>query len=273
MESLALAFISAPWLLANSFAFRWRTLTYRGIGFDSKNTVSSLLWPLFSLGLALAVAALPIVWLQKFITSPAWAPLVVFITIVPFIYFWPRATAQLTHYRFSQASWGMTGFQLQATAKEIYSHMWRKSFSGWALLLGLVYGVLIAVGAYFGNRDVQAVLSGVGHLLIVVFGVTFARSRRLNFVLHRLDIGGLSFSSTMNPSKMSALTAGYALLAVCTLGLSIPWSTVHFCRWRAARITPRLLGPWSQFTPAPSRRAASGVLDELGNSFDIEIGI
>lgn len=270
---ILVAFAAAPWLLANSFAFRWRTLRFRDLGFDSDNTTRGLRWPLFLVGVSLALAALPMSLWQTAFKNSWWVALVGAFLIFPFVFFWPRATAALTHYRFAQANWGTQRFVLQATAKEIYSHMWRKAFSGWLIALSVVYGILIYIGIRSGNRDAQAVLSTLGYLLIGVFGITFARSRRLNFVLHRLNIGGLSFTSTMNPTHMSALTAGYAILAVCTMGLSIPWSTVHFCRWRAARVTPYLDGDWSQFEPAASPRMAPGVLDELGNAFDIEIGI
>lgn len=270
---IVVAFLAAPWLLANSFAFRWRTLKYRGLSFDSDSVTSPLRWPLVALGIALAFASMPMGFLQKYISNQIFLPTLALIFIMPFLVFLPRATAALTHYRFSQASWGTSRFKLEADAKEIYTHMWEKAFSGWMVVFGITIAILAGIGAYWGDRDAQAVLSSIGYLLVSVFGITFARSRRLNFVLHRLSIGGLNFASTIDPSRMSMLTSGYALLAVLTLGLSIPWTTVHFCRWRAAHVTPYLSGEWSQFAEAASSKAASGTLDELGNSFDIEIGI
>ena len=267
------SFLAAPFILANSLAFRWRTLSHRAIAFNSENNSQPLVRVMIILGVFLSLATLPNSLWQKYLPHNGFMPLAVLFLTLPALYFWPRATSTLTHYRFSQASWGAQRFDLQTSAKQIFAQMWRRAFSGWLILMGTL-GVVIAVLSLLSeNRDVQAALSSVNYLLVTVFAVTFARSRRLNFVLHRLHIGGLSFSSKMHPAQMSALTTGYALLAVCTLGLSVPWSTVHFCRWRAARVTPYLDGQWSQFLPAMMDQPASGVLDELGNSFDIEIGI
>jgi uncharacterized membrane protein YjgN (DUF898 family) len=267
------SFLAAPWLLANSLAFRWRTLSHRAIAFGSENNSQPLRRSMVILGVFLSMATLPNSLWQKYLPHLGFTPLAIFLLTVPALYFWPRVTSALTHYRFSQASWGAQRFDLQTTAKKIFAQMWRRAFSGWLVVMGTLGGVIAVFSLWSENRDLQAVLNSINYLLITIFAVTFARSRRLNFVLHRLHIGGLSFSSKMHPAQMSALTAGYALLAVCTLGLSVPWSTVHFCRWRAARVTPYLDGEWSQFLPAVGHQRASGVLDELGNSFDIEIGI
>jgi uncharacterized membrane protein YjgN (DUF898 family) len=271
-------FAAAPWILSRSFAFRWRTLSYRGIAFNAKHHAAPLQSALWLVGLFSALAILPLSLLQKTLGLNIQSALFVTLfslLLFPAIYLWPRATAALTHYRFAQASWGAQAFDLAASAKEIFTQTWKAAWSGWSLLLGLVYVVLFVIAIASKNRDIQAVMMGLGYVLLTTFGITFARSRRLNFVLNRLTIGGLRILSLMHPSRGSFLTMGYALLAIVTLGLSIPWSTVHYNRWRAQHVSLYLEGDWSQFieAQAPQGQPAFAVMDALGNALDIEIGI
>ena len=155
---LLAAFAAAPWLLANSFAFRWRTIRYKNIQFDSDVKPSALRIPFYLLGLVSALATLPLT--AFFSTKSPFLSLlwVVFVVLLPAVIFWPRATAALTHYRFSQASWGNQQFNLRATPKIIYSHMWRNAFSRWTVIFGFAYGGLVVLAQLWGNRDAQAVV-------------------------------------------------------------------------------------------------------------------
>jgi uncharacterized membrane protein YjgN (DUF898 family) len=270
---VAFSYAALPWLMAHSFALRWRTLSYRGMPFGAATPSAPLRRPLWLLGGAMALLALPFEsWLGG--AGPMLGGVLWIAALGFLVWSWPNATAALTHHRFSQAGWGATPFELDAGPDQILEHMWRFWIDKGALLfLVLIYVGLLAVALGIENRDWQALLHAVGYLVLTVFTVTFARGRRLNFVLHRLTLGGLAFSTTMPPARAAWLTAGYALLALCTLGLSIPWSTVHYARWRAARVQLHLQGEWSQFGPGAAPLRASGVMDELANSFDIEIGI
>lgn len=270
---VAFSFAALPWLMAHSFALRWRTLWYRGMHFGAATPSAPLRRPLWQLGASVALLALPLdTWLRG--AGPMLGGVLWIAALGFLVWSWPNATAALTHYRFSQARWGATPFELATGPDQILEHMW--SFwvdKGALLFLVLMYVGLLAVALGIQSRDWQALLHAVGYLALTVFTVTFARGRRLNFVLHRLKLGGLAFSSAMPPARAGWLTAGYAVLALCTLGLSIPWSTVHYARWRAARVKLHLQGDWSQFGPGPAPLRANGVMDELANSFDIEIGI
>ena len=270
---VACSFLALPWLMAHSFALRWRTLTYRGMPFAAATPHAPLRRPLWQLGASIALLALPFeAWLGGMgimLGGVLWIA-----ALGLLVWSWPYATAALTHYRFSQARWGATSFELGAGPNQILEHMWKFWFEkGVLLCLVLIYGGFLAVAWGIDNRDWQALIYAVGYLALTVFTVTFARGRRLNFVLHRLKLGGLAFSSTIPPTRAAWLTAGYAMLALCTLGLSIPWSTVHYAHWRATRVKLHQQGDWTQFGPGPASLPSNGVMDELANSFDIEIGI
>lgn len=269
-------FLVAPWLLANSFAFRWRTPTYRDIRFDSNNQSSPLRRPLITLGLWLAVNQIPLysvtlIDLIKYSLPKAliWMLASIFISV----YVWSGATSALTHYRFSQARWGDTSFTLSISPQELLRHTAKILFSCPLIIFFISLILIFGAVSQIGNRDAIAAASVVYYLVLVVYAATFARGRRINFVLHRMSVGGMTFSSTISPTKAGLLTAGYALLATLTLGLSIPWSTVHFNRWRSKHIQIYLDGDWTQFSSQTNLQKPSSALDELGNSLDMEVGI
>jgi uncharacterized membrane protein YjgN (DUF898 family) len=269
-------FLAAPWLLANSFAFRWRTLSFRGMRFDSKSSASPLIVPVVGLGVFLALNQLPFSYqfLPNLLRQHLLLGLVVMLLFIfVSICAWSGAVSALTHFRFSQARWGDTNFKLDASPKQFIRHTIRILFSLPVILflISLIY--IIGMVFVAGNRDAVAGAFVMYYLVLIVYSTTFARARRLNFALHRLAIGGLTFKSSIQPIKAGLLTAGYSLLALCTLGLSIPWSTVHLNRWRQQRIQIFLESDWTQFSSLHALNTASGVLDELGNSFDIEVGL
>jgi uncharacterized membrane protein YjgN (DUF898 family) len=277
-----ITFGAAPWILSRSFAFRWRTMAYRGIAFGAQPKASPLISALWMLGVFIALTMLPIrLWLGSLKTDPSKESLaLVFLPLlslifIPALYLWPKAMAALTHARFAQASWGGRHWHLAATAKEVFSHTRKALWSRWLFLWTFVFMALIGLVIYFGSRDLQAVVMGVGYALLTTFGITFSRARRLNFVFNRLSVGGLRIVSNIHPNQASMRTAGHALLAILTLGLSIPWSIVDYNRWRAQFIALYLDGEWAQFVSAQSasEQVGSAIMDALGGAVDIEIGI
>ncbi len=269
-------FMVAPWLLANSFAFRWRTLSHRGMRFDADNRFSPLVIPLITLGLWLALNQIPaysVTLIQTLKQSLLTGVLWMFAAIFASIYVWSGATSALTHYRFSQARWGDTGFTLGISPKQLLRHTAKILFSLPMIIFFICLLMVFVAVSSFGNRDATAAAWVIYYLVLVVYATTFARGRRINFVLHRLSLGGMTFSSTISPTKAGLLTAAYAFLAVFTLGLSMPWSTVHFNRWRSKHIQIHLKGDWAQFSNLKNLKKPSSALDELGNSLDIEVGI
>jgi uncharacterized membrane protein YjgN (DUF898 family) len=277
-----LTFGAAPWILSRSFAFRWRTMAYRGIAFGARPEAKPLISALWWLGAFIALTMVPTgFWLTifKIDFSKSYAGFILLPILswlfIPALYLWPKAMAALTHARFVQASWGGQHWHVAATAKEVFSQTWKALWSRWLFLWTFVFIVLIMLVVYFGSRDLQAVAMGIGYALLTTFGITFSRARRLNYVFNRLSVGGLRIVSNIHPNKASMRTAGYALLAIVTLGLSIPWSIVDYNRWRAQYITLYLEGDWVQFVPEQqaNQQAGSATMDALGNAIDIEIGI
>ena len=277
---IALAFAPLPWLMSHSFAFRWRTMTYRGIRFNADVAPRQLWFPVWILGATLALATVPNHFWRNLFGEGTWqhASLVslVALLVIPPLIFWPRVTAWLMHQKFKLARFGQTVFELDASPSQIYKHMNKSWIRSWIFIWMLI---AIPIMVYFAivknsiDRDLQAVITSFCMLTISVAGVTMARGRRLNFVFHRLSVGGLRFTTTLNPNHAAGLTTGYAILAFLTLGLSIPWSTVHYNRWRAKHVQFYLQGDWGQFEADSNVPKAGGILDELANSFDIELGI
>jgi uncharacterized membrane protein YjgN (DUF898 family) len=131
----------------------------------------------------------------------------------------------------------------------------------------------LIVQLFVKQLDVRASSLGLIYLATTVASLSFARTRRLNFVVHRLQIGGLSFGSTLAPLSNAMRVSGYAVLAVFTLGLSIPWSTMAYHRWRSLHLFAYMKGDWSQFPVAdlPSRKGTA--VEELAQQFNFDLGL
>jgi uncharacterized membrane protein YjgN (DUF898 family) len=265
----AICSLVAPLLIASSFGFRWKTLTYRSVRFDANLNGRSLWLPFLVLTLGFLLIQWKInfdPWVVNmgFDTSPSdYAGLMAqqLFNILHLVYLLPCCMAAMTWFRFSNVHWGASKLDMQYLRKEKSLLVWCKStpmvcwifyvaYAGWAVYwLGKLSPLIWALATH------------VIFALTVYFNLTFAKTRSLNFALNSLHLGGLSFQSAIGPMQAGMRSVGYLLLAVVTLGLSIPWSTVNYSRWRSGKVVPHLQGDWSQF-------ASSGAVPTVGHTWD-----
>jgi uncharacterized membrane protein YjgN (DUF898 family) len=152
--------------------------------------------------------------------------------------------------------------------------LFKFSFSGpFFLLLFFLVGSQLMVTFFVKQPDVRAILLGLIYLATTVASLSFARTRRFNFAIHRLRIRGLSFRSTLQPMANAIRVSGIAVLAVLTLGLSIPWSTIAYQRWRSLHLFAYLEGDWSQFEPSEMTSRQGTVAEELAQQFNFDLGL
>ncbi len=274
---ILMAFSVAPWLMTQSNRFNWQSLRLKTphavlhLGFWGR---SSLLYkPLMLLGTGLAVLSLgnDILGgnsLSQFAILSLGANLLVFILL------YPRASSYVLYQKFAYGKLGAMRFTFYGSPKTIIAHLFKFSFSGWFFLLMFFLVVTqMMVFIFVRQPDIRAASLGLMYLAITVASVSFARTRRLNFVIHRLHIGALSFSSTLEPIANAVRVSGYAVLAVLTLGLSIPWSTMAYQRWRAYHLFAHMQGDWSQFTPIDLQARKGTAVEELAQQFNFDLGL
>lgn len=274
-----ITFAGLPWLLTNSFAFRWQTITFRNQRFGFQTNPTTLMRPIYRLMIAVALSVTPgAVWYSIF-GPTTWVVAISPLLILPTLYFWPKATAAFTHHRFANARWGSTPFDLDASVQDVVSITFKAMWSGRIFLAMFLYMfVLIIILILVRDQDLLVIFKALGFLLITVFSITFGRTRRLNYILHRLRIGGnkngiIQIATTLDPIKQGFLTIRYTLMIILSFGLLTPWATIHYARWRARHVQFYLDGDWPEINGDVQQKVTHGAWDELANSFDIEIGI
>jgi uncharacterized membrane protein YjgN (DUF898 family) len=270
------AFIALPWLVSRSYAFRWSTMQHQGVGFSSTPQPQDLVAPAWTFGLLTCLTS----WLTaQLLSAPSKVMLIWWsIALLAFFAVGPWLTSAMTHQRLAHARWGNTPFELHASVGQITWHMIKAS---WAivlcvLLISAAFGYLLSSGSRAIPKATQwmGALGSLTYLLVMVFALTAARARRMNFVLNRLRVGGYEFRSSMPPLRQGFMSLGFALLAVATFGLSLPWSTVFYNRWRAARVAAYVSAAGFDAHVAAGQPAArSGWVDEVAAGFDLETGL
>jgi uncharacterized membrane protein YjgN (DUF898 family) len=273
---IALAFIPAPWLLSQSNLFNWQTLSLNAehgvLRFSSWGSAKILKTPIWLLGLGLAVMSVSFSFYGQHLEG--WHLLIYFcILMVVFFWLFPRATSHLVYQKFAHGKLGKTRFTLVTNPKEISSHIINAGFSSGMIVIYVALGAIqIFALLVITQPDLRALLTGLTYTMMMVAAVSFARARRLNFVLNRLQVAGLQFRSSLPPFGQAWRSSTYAALGVVTLGLSIPWSTVKYSRWRAMHLQVNLEGGWKQFASG-DQSTKGGVWDELAEQFDLDLGL
>ncbi len=267
-----LAFLPAPWIITHSFAFKWRTLRYRNVGFSFQPNARAIRWPLWIAGATTSL----FVYLQfsgRLDNEGASVMVFSLLSIVLGIGVWPYVTSQLLWHRFSNASWGNAKVNLTTTPRAIFWMMWR-SGKAFMFLMVLLFGVLMGLAALIPQPDLRSLMQTAAYLLLGVCAVAFGRTRRLNFVLNHLNVNDqMLFMSQMDPNKAARLAGGLGVAGMLSAGLLIPWANVKFARWRVAQIEVSLAGDWTSFPlpPLPSE-SQSAIAEGISEQFDIELG-
>jgi uncharacterized membrane protein YjgN (DUF898 family) len=274
---ILMAFLAAPWLLTQSNRFNWQSLSLKTpqsllyLGFWGRSAL--LRRPLLYIGAGLAVLALGHDLLGGGNLGLTMM-MILSANLLVFVLLYPRASSYILYQKFAYGKLGKTRFTFYGSPKTVIAHLFKFSFSGgfFLLMLALISAQMLVM-FFVKQPDVRAISLGLIYLAITVASVSFARTRRLNFVIHRLQIGGLSFSSTLDPMANAMRVSGYAVLAVLTLGLSIPWSTIEYQRWRSYHLFAHMQGDWSQFSAidAPVRKGTA--VEELAQQFNFDLGL
>lgn len=274
---IIMAFSAAPWLMTQSNRFNWQSVSLKHpqsvlhLGFWGRSAL--LFKPLMFLGAGLAVLALGYdvfgddgLQLSLFVTLGG--------NLLVFVLLYPRASSYVLYQKFAYGKLGRTRFTFYGSPKTVIAHLFKFSFSGpFFLLMFFLIGTQMFVLFLVKQPDVRAISLGLIYLATTVASLSFARTRRLNFVIHRLRIGGLSFCSTLEPIANAIRVSGYAVLAVLTLGLSIPWSTVVYQRWRAKHLFAYMQGDWSQFAVSDVVARKGTAVEELAQQFNFDLGL
>ncbi|MGH8530895.1 MAG: YjgN family protein [Nevskiales bacterium] len=255
--TLALLALTLPWLLRNSFRFRLRHSSYRGLRFrfagDTREAYMTFLL----------------------------RPLVMFFTLYAAT---PWFHQRLKQYQHGNSFFGQTPFAFSATAGQFYQ--------AYLLVAGLFIAVLAVSGWLFVDGISEMVkaaeqggkppdpaafmgsfiLAAVVYLLGVLLVTPLWQARMQNLVWNHTTLGEHRFDSAVMVWPLFQIQLTNFILVVLTLGLFMPWAAVRIARYRVESLALLPAGSLDDFV-ASQVQALGAMGEETAEMFDIDIGL
>ncbi|TDU26544.1 uncharacterized membrane protein YjgN (DUF898 family) [Panacagrimonas perspica] len=255
---LALAMLGGvmPLLLRNSFRFRLRNTSYRGLRFSFRGTVGE------------AYVAFLLFGILMFGTLYLLAPM-----------FHQR----MKSYQHGFAWFGRTQFRFDATIGAFYKVY---LIVGGVFLVALIgsivaFGGLIAGTASMPTGGEKPDFAAILPVLMAVFALFFAASLLVtplfqaligNLVWNHTQLGEHRFQSTLRFWPLLGISLSNFLLVLITLGLYMPWAAVRLARYRAQCMALLPAASLDEFL-ADVAVDATATGEETAELFDIDIGL
>ena len=142
----------------------------------------------------------------------------------------------------------------------------------------LIFGFAVNEFTSFSpdNPDLSASYSSlapvIGGVFFYFWAFAYIQTKRANLIYNHLSIQNMQMDSQLTVTYMFFLYITNTLAILFSLGLLIPWSMIRTARYRARTLT--LLSDTDLETfVASQQQELSALGEELGEVFDIEIGI
>ena len=245
-----------PLLLRNSFRFRLRNTSYRGLRFSFRGTVGEayvtfLLFGILAFGTAYILA--------------------------------PMFHHRMKSYQHGFSWFGRTPFQFDATIGAFFKVY---LIVAGVFLLALIGGVfafggLIAGAVSMSNGVEKPDFAMILPILLAVFALFFAAWLLVtplfqaligNLVWNHTRLGEHRFESTLRFWPLMGISLSNFLLVLITLGLYMPWAAVRLARYRAQCMAILPAAPLDDFL-ADIAVDATATGEETAEMFDIDIGL
>lgn len=245
-----------PWLIVRSRAFRMRTTSYRGLRF---NFVIDYL------------EAFKIYYLST---------LLIVITL-------GFGTGKALHMRnkfvVNHSGFGKTRFEFLGATDQFHSIYFR--MLGLIFLTGVIMAVLtpllVTAGATAGNENaydasaalfvVEYVITGLFFLAYFAIGVYY-RVRIRNYVWNSTVLGRNELVSSWSAREMIWLYISNIIAIIVTLGLATPWAQIRMARYQTSQTMVVLADDWQDYL-ASGETEGSAIGDEIGEAFDVDVGV
>lgn len=255
--TLILLAAALPWLLRNSFRFRLRHSSYRGLRFrfagDTREAYFTFLL----------------------------RPLVMFFTLY---LAGPWFHQRLKRYQHGSSYFGQTGFAFSATTGQFYRAY--LLIAGLMIVVFALAGIVVAdIMATLGESmkeggkppAPEAFMSGfliafaiyVGGMLLVA---PLWQARIQNLVWNHTTLGEHSFESRVEVLPLLKIHLTNFIGILLTLGFYTPWAKVRLAQYRVETMTMHAAGDIEQFVAAQVQ-AVDAAGDETAEMFDLDIGL
>jgi uncharacterized membrane protein YjgN (DUF898 family) len=245
-----------PWLLRNSFRFRMRNSSYRGLRFRFTGTTGG------SYGAFL------------------WRPLLAVFTLY---LAWPWAHQRLKRYQHGNAWFGKAGFAFNAGVGAFYKEyliIGLASLAVFIVPLGMIMTAVMqqaatqAAGtppdprAIAGTMFTAFALVLLGSLLIA----PLFQARMQNLIWSNTALGPHRFESKVPVWRLFGIHVTNTLLVVLTLGFFMPWAAVRIARCRVEALT-LVAADSLDAVVAEHEQELGATGEETAEMFDIDIAL
>lgn len=255
--TLVLLAVALPWLLRNSFRFRMRYSSYRGLRFRFTGS---------NPGAYATFLLRPIIVLFTLYLAAPW--------------FHQR----LKQYQHGNAHYGQAPFAFTASVGQFYKEY---------LLIGLLAAVLLVVpvGMVFsgiaemtraaqesgGQPDPRMLMGTMMTAFIAMMLASLAiapifQARLQNLVWNHTTLGPHRFRSAVSAWQLFLIHVTNLLGVIVTLGLFMPWAAVRIARYRVESVTLVPEGNLDEFV-AQQEKDLGAAGEEAAEMFDIDIAL
>lgn len=260
LAAIILLGLLLPWLLRNSFRFRLRNSSYRGLRFAFHGRLAE------SYGVFLFFGGLGV------FTG----------------FLWPLFISRLKRYQHGQAAFGATRASFHAGDGAYFGIYVRASL----LMLGVITLMIVAGFGLSGLQDLLPALPTDGDeeetrkTIGMIVGIAVAAlfigaiilvgpyvaARVRNLTWNNTRLGEHRFESNMRARKLMWISLSNFVLILLTLGLFIPWAAVRTARYRSETLSllPRV--PIEDFI-ASAEADVTATGEETAEMFDFDIGL
>ncbi len=191
----------------------------------------------------------------------------------------------ITRYRVNRSQYGAEAFSFEVTARQFYGVYGRLILM--SIVIMFLFGILIATilplfsgtAGTQGEQESTNAAAGVVAMLttlllvpIYLWFFAYFKAKRTNLIYSHIDLDGMQLNCNMKTGYLMYLYLTNTLAMALTLGLLMPWAMVRTARYRASVTSVDTNGPLEQFS-AVQQEQQSALGEELGNMFDIELGI
>ena len=278
-----------PWLLRNSFRFRLRYSSYRGLRFSFKASniqsyATFLPFGLFALlFLGFAAGAVD----QQMQGDPESMDMqkgLVFAGLMGTLFLVYSLLVPLLHQRLKRfqhgnAWFGLTPFSFNAKAGGFYSVYMLTGliWVGAAFIVGLAAAATIGIGSFIGGEKGGAMYGALmlvapAYLALFAIAGAFFSARIGNLVWNGTKLGEHRLESSLRVWPLMWIQLTNMALVLLTFGFFMPWAAVRLARYRAENLVLHPSGSLEAFL-AGAESEVGAIGEETLDLFDFDIGL
>lgn len=308
IASIALAVvlaIVAPWVIWRSLQFNAWMTSHRNVRFNFRGNLKNAYKYFFLIPFAPILIAIALGLILQLIFGTTGFGMVGSTLVLGFIatyFLYPWYKKLFTQFYMNNHRYGQGKFHVELEVGEYYI-IYLLTFA-----LGLLAGLIAIIGVMVIGGIIAAIASVLGaipdlgsldqlpnsELLpgLTQFGVigtlllaylpfiavsiwinAYLKTSLRNYVYNNVGLDKvIRFASDMNYHLLFWIYFSNTLMIFCTLGLAYPWAKVRLARYSAQTTQARVFGNLNGFI-TQQQEAQSALGEELGDAFDVEVGM